>query len=97
MYCLDTPQCGEDLVLLPPVMIVCLVQHRKLRNIPYDIGLPDVHQALGVRKRKRAQQHAIDDTEHGAVGTDTQRQSEHSRQSEARILAQGSQCELQVL
>src|SRR5215472_14450177 len=54
-------------------------------------GFPQAHQPVRFGKRKRSQQHGVDDAENRAVGADPQSQREYGDERESRAFAQQPQ------
>ena len=49
---------------------------------------PQGHESVGVGVRQRAEEHGVDDAEDGGVGADSDRQREHRRGNERRLVTQ---------
>jgi hypothetical protein len=93
---LVSPNVGEYVILRFPIVIVA-GSDGKLWEIAFEICLPNVYKSFGLRKRKRAQQHSIDDAEHRAIGAHTQSERKHRGKGKPRILPKRPERELQIL
>jgi hypothetical protein len=51
---------------------------------------PEHHDAFGSRQRHRAQQHRMDDAEHGSTGGDANRENENRDDREPRLTPQSA-------
>jgi hypothetical protein len=51
---------------------------------------PEHHHAVGSRHRHRAQQHRMDDAEHGSTGADAHRENENRDDREPRLAPQAA-------
>jgi hypothetical protein len=59
--------------------------------------LGDRNQLVWLLERQRLEQHAVHDTEHGAVGADPERQRQNRHRRERRGFDEGAQREPEIL
>src|SRR4029077_19969392 len=69
-----------------PVLVAVVAELRELEGIAIGRGVPrpEDEEAIRVRERQRAQQHAVDHAEDRGIGADTEREGDQGHQREAR-------------
>ena len=72
-------------MVLVAVGLVIAGRDRKLGESKFEIALADLHQFVGLVKMQRFEKDGIDDGEDGAVGSDSERESQHGDEREAGI------------
>ena len=73
---------------------------KRERRILYaggDLRLPQVHDAVGFRIRKRPQEHTVDDAENRRVRADAESEREHERDGKSRHAGQIPECDADVV
>src|SRR5215217_5137824 len=93
---LRSRQLLEDRLLLLPILKVWN-RNSNLSQAAPRISLPKANEAIRFFVREWLQEHCIDNTENRSIRSNTERQRNHDRQREARILPQDSHAVSRVL
>ena len=92
----DSRQFAKDMILCPPLFEI-QIRTARLRYSLLRVRLKRGVQLIGIRKRKRLQEHCINDAENSRVGTDTESKCQYRVCREARILPQHAERVARVL
>ena len=85
----------KRMALIAPILIILI----RCRDDAREVGvlLEDQHDARRIRKRKRAQQHSVHDSENRGIRADSEREGQNGDGRKTRVLGENAEAVSQIL